>query len=134
MTRTLAAPMPGLWQRGAGLATLRPATPTKRSRCAPAGSRCCSPPRSSPRPRAARTLAGLSAAEALGLVTSGAARALGLEGELGTLRPGLWGDIAVVEIDRTDDADAALEAALASGPADLGETTIGGRVVYRRQG
>ena len=82
--------------------------------------------------RAARALAGLSAEEALRLVTSGAARALGLEGEVGTLRPGLWGDIAVVEIDRTDDADAALEAALASSHTDLKETTIGGRVVYRR--
>ena len=40
--------------------------------------------------------------------------------------------VAVVEIDRTDDADAALEAALASSRADLKETTIGGRVVYRR--
>ena len=84
--------------------------------------------------RAARTLAGLSAEEALKLVTSGAARALGLEGEVGALRPGLWGDVAVVWIDRTDDAGQALEAALASTPADLEETTIGGRVVYRRQG
>jgi imidazolonepropionase-like amidohydrolase len=65
-------------------------------------------------------------------VTSGAARALGLEGEVGALRSGLWGDVAVVQIDRTDDADAALEAALASSHADLEETTIGGRVVYRR--
>ncbi len=82
--------------------------------------------------RAARALAGLTAQEALGLVTSGAARALGLEGEVGTLRPGLWGDVAVVRIDPTDDADTAQEAALASGPDDVEETTIGGRVVYRR--
>ena len=82
--------------------------------------------------RAARTLAGLSAEEALKLVTSGAARALGLEGEVGALRPGLWGDVAVVWIDRTDDAGQALEAALASGPDDVEETTIGGCVLYRR--
>ena len=46
--------------------------------------------------RAARSIAGLSTEAALRLVTAGAARALGLEGEIGTLVPGQWGDLAVV--------------------------------------
>jgi len=84
--------------------------------------------------RAARALAGLSAEEALSLVTAGAARAIGLEGEVGALRPGLWGDVAVVKIVGTElpgEAGEAVEAALASSPSEVVETILGGRTVYR---
>jgi cytosine/adenosine deaminase-related metal-dependent hydrolase len=82
--------------------------------------------------RTARALAGLSAEAALALATREGARALGLQDEVGTLRAGLWGDLAVVRIASTDVAEEALEATLASAPADIEETAIGGRVVYRR--
>ncbi|MEZ4413117.1 MAG: amidohydrolase family protein [Gemmatimonadales bacterium] len=81
--------------------------------------------------QAARDLAGLSAVEALALVTSGAARAIGMENEVGTLRAGRWGDVAVVNIDRTEAAESALESVLASTPAEVAETILGGRTVYR---
>lgn len=82
--------------------------------------------------RAARALAGLGALDTLRLVTSGAARAIGLEGEVGALRPGAWGDVAVVTIGASGTPEGALEAALASGPADVRETVLGGRTVHRR--
>ena len=82
--------------------------------------------------RAARALADLSAERALSLATRGAALALGLGEEVGTLRQGLWGDVAVVAIPAEGAPEAALEAVLASAPGDVEETTIGGRAVYRR--
>jgi 5-methylthioadenosine/S-adenosylhomocysteine deaminase len=82
--------------------------------------------------RAARALAGLSAAEALALVTSGGAEALGVHREVGSLQPGLWGDIAVVEVEQAGDEEEALESVLASRPGAVLETTIGGSVRYRR--
>lgn len=82
--------------------------------------------------RAARALAGLSAEQALALVTGGAARAVGLEGEVGTLRPGHWGDVAVVTIPAAGTPELVREAVLASTPADVQETILGGRTVYRR--
>lgn len=82
--------------------------------------------------RAARELAGLTAAEALALVTSGAARALGLEDEVGVLRHGLWGDLAVVDVEVVGDDGGVVEAVLASSPADIVETILGGQTVYQR--
>ena len=82
--------------------------------------------------RAARALAGLSAEGALALATRDAADALGLQDEVGTLQRGLWGDVAVVAVSGAGNAEAALEAVLASAPSDVEETTIGGRVVFRR--
>jgi len=81
--------------------------------------------------RAARALAGLGALDSLRLVTSGAARALGMAGEVGVLRPGAWGDLAVVSIGAAETPRAASEAVLASGPADVRETILGGRTVHR---
>ncbi|HMU62717.1 MAG TPA: amidohydrolase family protein [Gemmatimonadales bacterium] len=81
--------------------------------------------------QAARALAGLSAMEALALVTSGAARAIGMADEVGALRPGSWGDLAVVNIGQAGSAEPALEAVLASTPAEVAETILGGRTVYR---
>jgi 5-methylthioadenosine/S-adenosylhomocysteine deaminase len=82
--------------------------------------------------RAARALAGLSAEAGLELVTRGAARAIGLEGEVGTLEPGRWGDLAVVGIPAAGSAEAAMEAVLGTGPGDVLETLLGGRSVFRR--
>jgi 5-methylthioadenosine/S-adenosylhomocysteine deaminase len=79
--------------------------------------------------RAARALAGLDVSRALALCTLDAARALGLEAEIGGLRAGKWGDCAVI---RLRDGTAAPEAkVLASGPRDVLATFVGGRDVYR---
>ena len=48
--------------------------------------------------RAARALAGLDADAALALCTLGGARALGLEGEIGSLEAGKWGDCVVLRL------------------------------------
>lgn len=81
--------------------------------------------------RAARALASLSAETAMELVTTGAARALGLDGEVGALKVGLWGDVAAIGVEGGT-RERVLEAVLASGPGDVRETTLGGRVVYHR--
>ena len=47
--------------------------------------------------RAARAIAGLDADAALALCTLGGAEALGLDGEIGSLEVGKWGDCVVVE-------------------------------------
>ena len=80
--------------------------------------------------RAARVLADLDARQALALCTSEAARALGLDGEVGTLRPGHWGDCLIVR-DVGADGETAEERVLASGPRDVLATFVGGRDVYR---
>jgi 5-methylthioadenosine/S-adenosylhomocysteine deaminase len=82
--------------------------------------------------RAARALGGLGAEEALSMVTRAAARALGLDGEVGVLRPGAWADIAVIGIPTIGDPNGVPEAALGSGPEDVLETVLGGRTVFRR--
>ena len=82
--------------------------------------------------RAARALAGISVERALALVTREAARALGLEDEVGSLTPGLWGDLAVVGIPAAGGPEEALAAVLASNPHDVLETVLAGRTVYRR--
>ncbi|HQR17784.1 MAG TPA: amidohydrolase family protein [Gemmatimonadales bacterium] len=82
--------------------------------------------------RAARALAGLSAEQGLALATREAARALGLEDEVGSLAPGYWGDVAVAGIPAAGGPEEAMEAALASAPGDVLETMLAGRTVYRR--
>lgn len=77
---------------------------------------------------AART--GLSADEALVLCTLGGARALGLGGEIGSLRPGKWGDCVVMRPSAPANLSPAARV-LASGPADVVATYVGGRDVYR---
>lgn len=83
--------------------------------------------------RAARLLAWLDAEEALALVTRDAARALGLEGEVGTLVPGAWGDVAAVRLPGPAPADV-YEAVLAAGAGDILGTWLAGREVFRRPG
>jgi 5-methylthioadenosine/S-adenosylhomocysteine deaminase len=81
--------------------------------------------------RAARALADLDAAQALALCTLGAARALGLESEIGGLRVGKWGDCVVIRCPLAGARLAPEEQALASGPRDVMATYVGGRDVYR---
>jgi len=78
--------------------------------------------------RAARSLASLSADQALELCTLSAARALGMESEAGSLRPGKWGDCAVIRISESEASPA--EAVLASTPDHVLFTCIGGRDVF----
>lgn len=82
--------------------------------------------------RHARGLASLDAQEALALPTLGAARAIGLGNEIGSLQVGKWGDVVAIEIPAVDDASALFEAVLATGPSDVLTTWVGGREVYRR--
>jgi cytosine/adenosine deaminase-related metal-dependent hydrolase len=81
--------------------------------------------------RAARALAGLDPAHALALCTRDAARALGLESEIGTLAPGSWGDCFVIRGGAGPPHASAEERVLASGPGDVLATFVGGRDVYR---
>jgi len=69
--------------------------------------------------------------EALSLATIGAARAIGMDDEVGALGPGRWGDVAAVRMAPAGTGESALEAALAGSPADVAETILGGRTVYR---
>src|SRR5690606_15778284 len=83
--------------------------------------------------RAARTLAHLGAAAALALCTIGAARALGMDREVGSLRQGKWGDAMVMET-RATSAAAVLESILASPHEHVVATYLAGRPVHRRSG
>jgi cytosine/adenosine deaminase-related metal-dependent hydrolase len=82
--------------------------------------------------REARRLGGLGAEEALALVTLGAARAIGLGNEVGSLAAGKWGDIVALSIPAAETPELLFEAILATGPADILFTTLCGREVYRR--
>jgi cytosine/adenosine deaminase-related metal-dependent hydrolase len=90
-----------------------------------------SPPDLLAEAREARRLAGLDAAAALELCTRSAARAIGLEGEVGALAPGKWGDIAAVATPTATDGTGAEEAILAAGRDDVLATWLSGREVYR---
>jgi 5-methylthioadenosine/S-adenosylhomocysteine deaminase len=83
--------------------------------------------------RAARALAGLDAMAALDLCTVGAARAIGLEAEIGALESGKWGDATIVRIGAASSAVEAVELAIASRPGDVVETCLGGRTVFRQE-
>lgn len=82
--------------------------------------------------RRARDLASLDAQEALALATLGAARAIGLGAEIGSLAAGKWGDVVAVEIPAVEDPTALFEAVLATGPTEVRTTWLGGREVYSR--
>lgn len=83
--------------------------------------------------RAARALGALGAEEALRLVTRDAARALGLEQEIGSLRPGNWGDLAVFRLPGRTGAGHLPEAVLSLGPDAVLLTCLAGREMYRRK-
>jgi 5-methylthioadenosine/S-adenosylhomocysteine deaminase len=78
--------------------------------------------------RVARSIAGLSAEEALALATTDAARVLGMANEIGRLTPGAWGDVGVVRISVAHED--VLERVLASGPTDVVATYVAGRRVH----
>ncbi|HTG49889.1 MAG TPA: amidohydrolase family protein [Gemmatimonadales bacterium] len=81
--------------------------------------------------RAARRLADLDADAALTLATLGGARALGLEGEIGSLEPGKWGDCAVVR--PRSPAGGPAEQVIGARREDVVATFLGGRDVYRAE-
>jgi 5-methylthioadenosine/S-adenosylhomocysteine deaminase len=80
--------------------------------------------------RAAGGLASLGPEELIALCTLGGARALGLDGEIGSLRPGKWADCTVVRLTQEPGGSPA-ERILASSPADVLLTCLAGRDVYR---
>jgi 5-methylthioadenosine/S-adenosylhomocysteine deaminase len=79
--------------------------------------------------RLAGNLASLDAGQLLELCTLGGARAIGLEAETGTLEPGKWADYTVIRLASGRGSPA--ERVLASSPADVLLTCVGGREVYR---
>jgi cytosine/adenosine deaminase-related metal-dependent hydrolase len=81
--------------------------------------------------RAARKAAGLDPQQALALCTIEAARALGLGDEIGSLRPGKWGDCTLILLS-SDVADRSpVERVLETGPDDVVATYLSGGAVYR---
>lgn len=81
--------------------------------------------------RAARALAGLGAEAALQLVTTAAARALGLEGEVGSLTPGRWGDVVAARLPPGADASRIPDAVLSLGRDAIFLTCLAGRPRFR---
>jgi 5-methylthioadenosine/S-adenosylhomocysteine deaminase len=81
--------------------------------------------------RAARELAGLTAAGTLALCTLEGARALGLDADVGSLTPGKWGDCVVIRAPGERGGASPEDRVLASGPRDVLATFVGGRDVYR---
>jgi 5-methylthioadenosine/S-adenosylhomocysteine deaminase len=81
--------------------------------------------------RTARAAAGLDARSTLALATTGAARALGLEGEIGRLVPGGWGDVVALAATAGPDPE---EAVLGLGPEHVLATFQSGRPIFRRAG
>ncbi len=77
-------------------------------------------------------LHGMSGATGLELATLGGARALGIEGETGSLEAGKWADLAVVEADVGAGADPELEALEAAAGGGVAATVVGGVTVYDR--
>jgi 5-methylthioadenosine/S-adenosylhomocysteine deaminase len=79
--------------------------------------------------RAAGDLAGLDARQALELCTLAGARALHSETEIGSLTVGKWADCTVIRLRARDGMPE--EQVLASSPADVQLTCVGGKEVYR---
>jgi cytosine/adenosine deaminase-related metal-dependent hydrolase len=76
-------------------------------------------------------LHGMDGATGLKLATLGGARALGIEGETGTLEAGKWADLALVEVSPGDgDPERDVLEAAAGGAVAL--TVVGGDVIYNR--
>jgi 5-methylthioadenosine/S-adenosylhomocysteine deaminase len=79
--------------------------------------------------RAAGSQAPLEAEQLLELCTLGGARALGIDSDTGSLRPGKWADCTVVRLPGARGNP--VEGVLASSPRDVLLTYVGGREVYR---
>jgi 5-methylthioadenosine/S-adenosylhomocysteine deaminase len=87
--------------------------------------------------REARVQAGVSAEAALRLLTLDGARALGMDGEIGSLEPGKWADLVVVRPALPSSRppefppDLAAEAILLGRPEQIVATFVAGRPVYQ---
>jgi 5-methylthioadenosine/S-adenosylhomocysteine deaminase len=82
--------------------------------------------------RAAQALAGLSAEDSLQLAMLGAARALGLDAEVGSLTAGKWGDVVMMDLPGQVDAARLADTLLSRRAADVHATFLAGRPVWRR--
>jgi len=78
-------------------------------------------------------LHGLDGATGLGLATLGGARALGIEGETGSIEVGKWADLALVET-VPGDGDSEREVLEAAAGGAVAVTVVGGNVIYNRLG
>ena len=76
-------------------------------------------------------LHGMSGATGLELATLGGARALGIEAETGTIEPGKWADLAVVETS-PEDGNLEREVLEAAAGGGVAATVAGGNVIYNR--
>jgi 5-methylthioadenosine/S-adenosylhomocysteine deaminase len=83
--------------------------------------------------RTARELAALSPDATLDLMTRGAARALGLARDVGSLVPGKWADLTAFQLPGEVDAAQLVGTLLDLSPGSCLATIIGGRVVFARQ-
>jgi 5-methylthioadenosine/S-adenosylhomocysteine deaminase len=83
----------------------------------------------------AEEAAALTATEALELATIGGARALGLDSETGSLVPGKWADLAIVELAGSPFLpweDPAAAVVFGGGPERILATLVGGETRYQR--
>jgi 5-methylthioadenosine/S-adenosylhomocysteine deaminase len=82
--------------------------------------------------RAACELAGIGPAEAIRMLTVGGAKALGKQDEFGSLEPGKWADLCVLEAEpSTSAAEGPLASSvLAAGSAAIRSTYVAGRLVH----
>jgi 5-methylthioadenosine/S-adenosylhomocysteine deaminase len=77
----------------------------------------------------------LTAAEALELATLGSARALGLDGEIGSLEPGKRADLVVLSLEGSQFLpweDPAAAAVLGGSPGRVTATLVDGEIRYER--
>src|ERR687897_1233262 len=78
-------------------------------------------------------LHGLDGATGLELATLGGARALGIEDETGSIEPGKWADLVLVET-APGAGDSEREVLEAAAGGDVAVTVVGGNVIYNRLG
>jgi 5-methylthioadenosine/S-adenosylhomocysteine deaminase len=78
-------------------------------------------------------LHGLDGATGLELATLGGARALGIEDEMGSIEPGKWADLVLVET-APENGDSEREVLEAAAGGAVAVTVVGGNVIYNRLG
>ena len=77
-------------------------------------------------------LAGLAAPELIRMLTLDGARALGLDREIGSLAPGKWGDLLVLDLPEAVDAGSLEDTLLSRLRGHVRLTLVGGHAVFRR--
>ncbi|QYJ15107.1 Aminodeoxyfutalosine deaminase [Rubrobacter xylanophilus DSM 9941] len=82
----------------------------------------------------AMRLHGFDGETGLRLATYEGARALGLEGEIGSLEEGKWADLAVVDVSSGEGVDPVREVLEAAAGGGVVATAVGGRFLYDRSG